>query len=134
MKLIGYGFKNFSTRTLVKQGEVVGKVKVPSGDPPEVGLSATKTLVVTIPNDMGEFIPLRKEIPSSVNAPITQGAILGKLVLEGEGFLRKEIDLVATQDVRFKSCTTYYVLGFAAVGCLLVFAFWRRRIPRKRRK
>jgi len=35
---------------------------------------------------------------------------------------------------RFKSCTTYYVLGFAAVGCLLVFAFWRRRIPRKRGK
>jgi D-alanyl-D-alanine carboxypeptidase (penicillin-binding protein 5/6) len=134
LKLIGYGFKNFSTRTLVEEGEVVGKVKVPKGDPPEVDLSATKALIVTVPKDMEQSIPLGKEIPSSVNPPITQGAILGKLVLEREGFPRKEIDLVATQDVRFKSYTAYYILGFAALGCLLVFAYWRRRIPRKKRK
>ena len=134
LKLIGYGFKNFSTRTLVKEGEVVGKVKVQNGDPPEVDLSATKTLIVTVPRHVEESIPLRKEILSSVNPPITQGAILGKLVLEGEGFPRKEIDLVATQDVRFKSYTTYYIIGSAVVGCLLVFVFWRRRFARKRRK
>jgi len=134
LKLIGYGFKNFSTRTLVKEGEIVGKVKVPQGNPPEVGLSATKALLVTVPKDMEQPIPLRKEIPSSVNPPVSQGAILGRLVLEGEGFARKEIDLVATQDVRFKSHAMYYIIGFAAVGCLLVFLFLKRRNPRKRRK
>ena len=134
LKLIGYGFKNFSTRTLVEEGEVIAKVKVLKGDPPEVGLSATKALIVTVPKDVEQSVPLGKEIPSSVNPPITQGAILGKLVLEREGFPRKEIDLVATQDVRFKSYTAYYILGFAALGCLIVFAYWRRRIPRKKRK
>jgi len=133
-KLIGYGFKNFSTHTLVEEGEVVAKVKVPSGDPPEVGLSATKALVVTAPKDMEQSLPLRKEIPSSANPPISKGDVLGKLVLEGEGFPRKEIDLLATHDVGFKAYTAYYVLGFAALGCLLILVYWRRRIPRKRRK
>lgn len=134
LKLIGYGFKNFSTHTLVVEGEVVAKVQVPGGDPPEVGLSATQGLVVTAAKDMEQSIPLRKEIPSSANPPISKGDVLGKLVLEGEGFPRKEIDLLATHDVRFKTYTAYYILGFAALGCLLAFVYWRRRFPRKRRK
>jgi D-alanyl-D-alanine carboxypeptidase (penicillin-binding protein 5/6) len=134
LKLIGYGFKNFSTRTLVKEGEVVGTVKVPRGNPPEVGLSATKALLVTLPKDREQPIPLRKEIPSSVNPPVNQGAVLGRLVLDGEGFPRKEIDLVAAQDVRYKSHAVYYIIGIAAVGCFLVFVFLRRRNPRKKRK
>ncbi len=134
LKLIGYGFKNFSTRTLVDQGEVIAKVKVLKGDPPEVGLSAIKALIVTVPKDMEQSIPLGKEIPSSANPPISKGDVLGKLVLERKGFPRKEIDLVAIQDVRFKSYKTYYIIGFAALGCLIVFAYWRRRIPRKKRK
>lgn len=134
LKLIGYGFKNFSTITLVKEGEVVGKVKVPNGDPPELGLSATKTLMVTIRKTLEGSIPLRKEIPSSVNPPITRGKILGKLVLEGEGFSRKEVALVASQDVLPKSYVTYYVIGSCAVVGFLVFFYWRRRVPRKKRK
>ena len=133
LKLIGYGFKNFSTRILVKEGEVVGKVKVPNGEPPELGLTATKSLIVTARKDMEESIPLRKEIPSSVNPPITQGDILGKLVLEGEEFSRKEIDLIASQDVRFKSYSNYYIIGSVVVGCLLVLVFWKRRVLRKKR-
>ena len=133
LKLIGYGFKNFSTLTLVKEGEVVGKVKVPNGDPPEVALSAAKALIVTVRKDMEGSVPLRKEIPSSVNPPIGRGNILGKLVLEGEGFSRKEIDLVASQEVRLKSYTKYYIIGFAVVVGLLGFVFWKRRVPRKKR-
>jgi len=134
LKLIGYGFKNFSTLTVVKEGEVVGKVKVPNGDLPELGLSATKTLIVTVNKTVEESISLRKEIPPSANPPISKGDILGKLVLEGEGFSREEIDLVASQDVLPKSYTKYYVLGSAAMVSLLVFFYWRRRVPRKKPK
>ncbi len=133
VKLIGYGFKNFSTQTLISEGDLAGTVKVPNGDPPELALSAAKTLVVTVPKGMEESIPLRKEIPSSVNPPITQGNILGKLVLEGEGFPMTEIDLLATQDVRVKSYAIYYLIGLAVVVGLFGFVFWRRRGVRKKR-
>lgn len=133
LKLIEYGYKNFSTITLIKEGDFVGKVKVPNGDPPELGLSATKTLIVTVRKDMEESISLRKEIPSSVNPPISQGNVLGKLVLEGEGFSRKEIDLAASHDVRVKSYTTYYIICFAVIVCFLGFVFWKRRVLRRKR-
>jgi len=133
VKLIGYGFKNFSTQTLISEGDLAGTVKVPNGDPPELALSAAKTLVVTVPKGMEESIPLRKEIPSSVNPPITQGNILGKLVLEGEGFPMTEIDLLATQDVRVKSYGIYYLIGLAVVLGLFGVVFWRRRGVRKKR-
>ena len=134
LKLIGYGFKNFSNITLVKEGEVVGKVKVPNGDPPELSLSATKTLIVTVRKTVEESIHLKKEIPSSVNPPISKGDILGKLVLEGEGFSREEVDLVANQDVLLKSHTKYYVLGSAAMVSLLAFFYWKRRVLGKKSK
>ncbi|NIS61584.1 MAG: D-alanyl-D-alanine carboxypeptidase [Proteobacteria bacterium] len=134
LKLIKYGFKNFSTVTLVKEGEVVGKVAAPKGNPAEINLSAARTLIVTVRKDMEKSIPLRKEIPSSVNPPITRGKVLGKLVLEGEGFSREEVDLVASQDVLPKSHAKYYILGSAAMVSLLAFFYWRRRLPRKKRK
>ena len=136
LKLIGYGFKNFSTLTLVREGEVVGKVKVSNGDPPELSLIAAKSLTVTIRKDLEGSVPLKKEIPSSVNPPISQGTILGKLVLEGEKFSRKEVDLVASIDVRPTSYTKHYITGLAAlVGLVVVVSlkrrFWRKKRPRK---
>jgi hypothetical protein len=52
---------HFLSLSVVKGGEAVGKVKVPSGDPPEVGLFATKALIVTVPKDAEQSIPLRRE-------------------------------------------------------------------------
>jgi D-alanyl-D-alanine carboxypeptidase (penicillin-binding protein 5/6) len=134
LKLIKFGFKNFSTITLVKEGEVVGKVKVQKGDPPEVELLANKTLVVTVWKGREQSAPLRKEIPESVDPPIKRGAVLGRLVLEGEGFPKREISLVAKQDVQPKSYATYYAIGSAAAVGLLAFLYWTRRTPRKKRK
>lgn len=130
LKLIGYGFRNFSTLALVREGEIVGKVKVSHGDPPELSLAATKALIVTIRKGVEGSVPLKKEIPSSVNPPISRGAVLGKLILEGGDFSRREIDLVASHDVLAKSYTTYYIMGLAAVVGLLFFIARRRRAQR----
>ncbi len=134
LKLIGYGFKNFSTMTLVEEGKVVEKVRVPNGDPSEVGLSAARTLKVTVRKDLVESVHLKKEIPDSIDLPISRGEVIGKLVLEGEGFSKKEVDLVATRDVQVKSYRAYYAIGFTAIVGLLVFGLWRRRSLSRRKK
>jgi D-alanyl-D-alanine carboxypeptidase (penicillin-binding protein 5/6) len=132
LKLLGYGFKNFAVRTLIKEGESVGEVEAPNGDPPALSLVAAKSLIVTVRKGMEESIPLRKEIPSSVNPPISQGGVIGKLVLEGEGFPAEEIDLVAAHDVRVKSYAAYYLIVLAVVGGLFGFFLWRRQGFKKR--
>ncbi len=132
LKLLGYGFKNFTTLTLVKEGDAVGTVKVPNGDPSELGLSAAQSLVVTVRKKLAQSVPLRKEIPDSVEPPVSQGSILGKLILDGEGFPRRAIDLVASQDVRVRSYATYYVIGLAVGFGLLALGFSRRRLFKKK--
>ncbi len=112
----------------------MGKVKMPRGDPPELGLTAARTLVVTVPKGDEKSISLRKEIPPSVDPPITQGAVLGRLVLEGEGLSREAVDLVASQDVRLKSYAAYYGIGFVVVVGLSGFGLWWRRVRWKKRR
>jgi D-alanyl-D-alanine carboxypeptidase (penicillin-binding protein 5/6) len=133
LELLAYGFNNFATRAAVKEGEIVGKVAVPNGEPPELELSAAKTLMVTVRTGRAGALPIRNEAPASVKAPITQGSIVGKMVLEGEGFPRQEIDLVATRDVAVKSYTKYLVIGLAGVLGLMGLVLVRHSISGKRR-
>jgi D-alanyl-D-alanine carboxypeptidase (penicillin-binding protein 5/6) len=117
--LLEYGFDHFSTRAAVTEGEVVVTVEVPNGDPPDLDLTAATTVMVRVRKGRTDSVPLRKEIPATVEAPISRGSTVGKLVLEGEGFPRQEIDLVASQDIAVKSYTRYYWIGLAVVVVLL---------------
>ena len=118
---------------MVTEGEIVETVKVPGGDPPEVGLSAAETLIVTVPRDKADDIPLKKEIPSSVEPPVTQGNVLGKLLLEDEGFPKREVQLLASTSVRVKSYALYYAAGGVVLVGLMTVGFWRRRTLRRKR-
>lgn len=133
LELLRYGFKNFSTVTVVKEGDLVGKVNVQRGDPPELDLSAAETLVVTIGKGIEESIRLRKEIPSSVTPPVTKGAVLGKLFLEAEGLPTKQIDLIASRDAQARSYALYSLITLTAVLGLIGYLFWKRRRLREGR-
>jgi D-alanyl-D-alanine carboxypeptidase (penicillin-binding protein 5/6) len=133
LKLLRYGFKNFSTVIVVQEGHRVGKVSVQRGSPPELGLSAAETLAVTIGKGIEESIQIRKEIPSSVKPPITKGAVLGKLIVEAEGLPTKQIDLIASGDAQARSYATYYLVALAAVAGLIGYRFWKRRRLREGR-
>jgi len=133
LKLLRYGHKNFSTVTVVQEGHLVGKVRVQRGNPSQLDLSAAETLAVTIRKGMEESIRVRKEIPSSVNPPVTKGAVLGKLVLEAEGLPTRQVDLIASRDAQARSYAMYYLIALAAVAGLIGYLFWRRRRLRQRR-
>ena len=133
LKLLRYGFKNFSTVIVVQEGHRVGKVSVQRGSPPELGLSAAETLAVTIGKGIEESIQIRKEIPSSVKPPISKGTVLGKLIVEAEGLPTKQIDLIASGDAQARSYATYYLVALAAVAGLIGYRFWKRRRLREGR-
>ena len=86
-----------------------------------------------LPKNREKSVLLRQEIPSSVDPPISQGSVIGKLILEGEGFPRRETNLLASQDVEVKSYALYYMSGLGAFAGLVVLSFWRRRGLRKKR-
>lgn len=134
LKLLEFGFKHFTTEAVVRKGEIVGKVKVKKGKLTDLDFSAEETVMVTVRKDNAEKIPIKREIPQFVTAPIMKGQVLGKLVVKGEGIPRKEINLVATVDVPAKSMTKFYQLGLVVVMGLLGLAVWRIRTLKKRRR
>lgn len=134
LKLLEYGFKNFTTKAVVKKGEIVGKISVKGGKAPELDLVAEETVIVTVRKEKSEEIPMEKEIPESVTAPITRGQVLAKLIIKGKGVPSRAVNLVAPVDVPAKSLTRFYQVGFLVVLGLLVLAVWRiRALKRKRR-
>jgi D-alanyl-D-alanine carboxypeptidase (penicillin-binding protein 5/6) len=133
LKLLEHGFRNFTTKTVVRKGEIVGKLEVKKGKLPDVGLSAEDTVMITVRKDRAENIPMKRRIPQFVTAPIVKGRVLGKLIVEMEGVPRKEVNLVASFDVPAKSYTRFYQLGLLVVIGLLALAIWRIRNLKRRR-
>jgi D-alanyl-D-alanine carboxypeptidase (penicillin-binding protein 5/6) len=133
LKLLEHGFRNFTTKAVVRKGEIVGKVKVKKGKLPDVGLSAEDTVMITVRKDRAENIPMERQIPQFVTAPIVKGQALGKLIVEMEGVPLKEVDLLASFDVPAKSYTRFYQVGLLVVIGLLALAIWRIRNLKRRR-
>jgi len=133
LKLLEHGFKNFTTKAAVRKGEIVGKIKVQKGKSPDVGLAAEDTVMITVRKDEAENIPMERQIPQFVTAPIVKGQVLGRLIVEMEGVPRKDVNLVASFDVPAKSYTRFYQLGLLVVTGLLALAIWRIRNLKRRR-
>jgi len=126
LKLLEYGFKNFTTKVVIRKGEIVGKVNVKRGTLPELNLSAEETVIVIARKKNAE-IRIEQEIPQFITAPIMKGQVLGKLIVTGEELPKKEVNLVATADVTAKSYAKFYQLGLLVVMGLLALAVWRIR-------
>ncbi|MFQ5904111.1 MAG: D-alanyl-D-alanine carboxypeptidase family protein, partial [Candidatus Binatia bacterium] len=122
LKLLELGFNNFTTKAVVRKGEIVGKVNVKKGKLRDLDLCAEETVMVTVQKGKAKNIPMEKEIPRSVTAPILKGQILGKLIVKGEGIPRKGINLVATVEVPAKSMARFYQWGLLVVMGLLGLA------------
>nr|NIM98046.1 hypothetical protein [candidate division Zixibacteria bacterium] len=133
LKLLDHGFKNFTTKAVVRKGEIVGEVRVQKGRSPNVGLAPEDTVMITVRKDEAENISMESQIPQFVSAPIVKGQVLGKLMVEMEGVPRKEVNLVASFDVPAKSYTRFYQLGLLVVLGLLALAIWRIRNLKRRR-
>lgn len=134
LKLLEFGFKNFTTKVVVRKGEVVGKVNVKKGKLRDLDLCAEETAMVTVQKGKAKNIPMEKEIPRFVTAPIMKGQVLGRLIVKGEGFSREEINLIANAEVPAKSMTRFYQWGLLVLMGLLGLAVWRIRTLKKRRR
>jgi D-alanyl-D-alanine carboxypeptidase (penicillin-binding protein 5/6) len=133
VKLIEYGFNSFTTITFAKKGDVVAKVPVSRGKIHEVDLLADKSMFVSVRKGTEKKTPLKKEIPSSAAAPIKKGDVLGKLIVEGDGFPKTEVNLVAAVDVPLKSYRVFYMAGAVLIGVIVALAVWKFRPPPKRK-
>jgi D-alanyl-D-alanine carboxypeptidase (penicillin-binding protein 5/6) len=132
--LLEYGFKNFSTVEAIKKGASLGSVKVKRGKESKIALVSAEEGWVTVPKGKENQISVTPELPNVVTAPIQKNQIIGKALIQNEGKVLRQVNLVAPLEVQKSYLPPWPVIVAIGFGVLLVFliGLWRVRIRRTR--
>jgi D-alanyl-D-alanine carboxypeptidase (penicillin-binding protein 5/6) len=134
-KLLEYGLKNFSTVEAVRKSDLFGPEKVVKGKLNKVHLIPAKGGWVTVPKGKENSISVTTEVPKPITAPVQAGQALGKIVIQWEGKVLKEVPLLSSSDIPEGIYLSWPLIATAALSFLLValLAFWLARRSRRRK-
>lgn len=134
-KLLEYGFKNFSTIEAVKKSDLFGPEKVIKGKLNKVRLIPAEGAWVTISKGQENSISVTAEVPKPIVAPVQAGQPVGKIVIQCEGKVLKEIALLSSSDVPKGIYLSWLLIAVGILCFLLValLAFWLARLSRRRK-
>ena len=99
LKLLNYGFKNFSTVKMFNSNKSIETVSVWKGESNQVPLIAAEPGIVVVPLGEEKNLSLIKKIPKRAFAPINKGEKIGELEITMRGNLLKKVDLIARDEV-----------------------------------
>lgn len=99
MKLMDWGFANYTAVPIVEKGVVVERLKVNKGIENEVQLVAARDLNLLVGKGENKNIQKRIMTDSAVTAPIEQGQKYGELLVMRDGKEIDKVDLVAEKAI-----------------------------------
>jgi D-alanyl-D-alanine carboxypeptidase (penicillin-binding protein 5/6) len=128
--LLEYGFKNFATVEAVKTGASFGPVKVRRGKLNKVNLIAAETGWVTVTKGKENLVSVTPELPKFVVAPIQKNQVMAKVLIQNEGKVLKQVNLLSPVEVQKSILPSWPVMVaiiFAIVFIGFITVWWRRR-------
>jgi D-alanyl-D-alanine carboxypeptidase (penicillin-binding protein 5/6) len=134
-KLLEYGFKNFSTVEAVKKGATFGPVKVKRGKLNQVTLTAAEDARVTVAKGKENLISAVPQLPQFIVAPIHKDQVFAKVLIQNEGKVAKEVNLLASSNVEKSLIPPWPILAGVLFGVVVIvgFGFWWFRRPKPKR-
>ncbi|VAW75222.1 D-alanyl-D-alanine carboxypeptidase [hydrothermal vent metagenome] len=97
--LLNYGFRFFETHKLYESGSKLTSTRIWKGAVEMVDLGLADTLYVTIPRGEYNKLDASMQLQEQVVAPISQGQVLGRVVIRLDDQLVTEKDLSALSSV-----------------------------------
>jgi D-alanyl-D-alanine carboxypeptidase (penicillin-binding protein 5/6) len=134
-ELLEYGFKNFSTVEAVKKGATFGPVKVKRGKLNQVLLAAAEEGRVTVGKGKENLVSVTPQLPQFVVAPFRKGQVVAKVLIQNEGKVAKEVNLLASSDVEKSLIPPWPILVGILCGLVVIVGlglWWFRRPKAKR--
>ena len=98
--LLNFGFRFYQTHRLFDGGETLKQLRVWKGEVDNLNLGLEEDLYVTIPRGSYNKLTARIHLKDSIMAPVPRGKVLGKVIIEHDGEIIKEVPLVALRGVR----------------------------------
>jgi D-alanyl-D-alanine carboxypeptidase (penicillin-binding protein 5/6) len=134
-KLLEYGFKNYSTVEAVKKDATFGPVKVRRGKLNQIKLTTAEEGRVTVAKGKENLVSVKPQLPQFIVAPIRKGQVVGKVLVQSEGKVAKEVNLLASSDVEKSLIPPWPILVAILCGLIVIvgFGFWWFRRPKPRR-
>ena len=99
MAVMGWAFREFKNYALFKKGDTVEEADVWFGEQDTLPLVIDRDLVVTLPRKSRRKMKVKVVYTGPVPAPIAKGTPVAKLVIEGPHMEKREVPLVAGQDI-----------------------------------
>ena len=134
-KLLEYGFRNFSTIKAFKKDTLFGPEKVIRGKQSEVYLVPAEEGWVTVAKGKEKSITLDKDVPKYITAPIQKGQRVGKILVQSEGKVLREISVLSSSDVP-KGIYLFWLFvggGILGLGLFGLILFWLIRQSKRKR-
>ena len=137
-EMTDWAFENFKYQKILDSGEMICEVDVNlSGQVDYVVLSPAKTVEYFLPSsvDIKKDIERKVELyKNSLNAPISEGYVAGKITLSYNGEILSEVDLITKNDVErnnllyllarikdFTKSTKFKMVLMCAVGVTILY-------------
>jgi D-alanyl-D-alanine carboxypeptidase (penicillin-binding protein 5/6) len=105
LKLLNFGFKNFSTATVFKAQEPLAVIRVWKGTEDQVALIAREPGIITVAAGDAPQLSFTKTIPERIYAPVSEGQTMGEGVISLKGKTLKKVALVTRNAV--PSCNIF---------------------------
>lgn len=99
MKLLDWGFANYSAIPIAERGAVVERIKVTKGTEKEIQLVTADKLNLIVPKGQNKNIQKKVVADTSIKAPVTAGQKYGELVVTKDGAEMGKVDLLAERSV-----------------------------------
>ncbi|NLO89702.1 MAG: D-alanyl-D-alanine carboxypeptidase [Clostridia bacterium] len=124
VSLLDYGFKNYSKKTLVTKGEILGSFKIKGYG--RVNLVASQSMGAALREGEKDKVEAVVYAPEKVNHPVKKGDVMGKIKFTVDGETITTVDLVAAETVKnpwlsglLKAFMMFFPFGFK--GQLVTF-------------
>ncbi len=99
-KLLNYGFSNFTNISFGDKGDVVGTVAVEKGIVSQVDAVLEEDASLFMEKAKSSQVVQNISLEDSIEAPIEEGAVIGKITYSVNDEVVKEINIVANSEVK----------------------------------
>ncbi|MDQ0339162.1 D-alanyl-D-alanine carboxypeptidase (penicillin-binding protein 5/6) [Caldalkalibacillus uzonensis] len=100
VQMLDYAFNHYQTHPIYKKGDILDEVTVDKGAQTKMKLVAPYQIsVLTRKGESVDQFTTSIQKPEFVSAPVKMGDVLGQVLIEKDGRIESEMDIVATEEM-----------------------------------
>ncbi len=99
LKLLNYGYQNFSLLSFFEEGQVLTEIPVWKGKSNTLSIIPQQNSLLVIPREYENKISKMSSLPADIVAPVQKGQVVGEYVITIGTQLLKSIPLIAAESV-----------------------------------